>query len=46
MARNSTICAGKLGFGDTRAKMVKLEESKDEAEKVGRGQLTKVFVPF
>lgn len=37
MVRNSIICVGKLGFGDIRVKMVKLEESKDEVEKVGRG---------
>lgn len=33
-------------IGDAGARMVNLEESKDEAEKVGRGQLTKVFMPF
>lgn len=35
-----------IRIGDAGAKMVNLEESKGEAEKVSRGQLTKVFVPF
>lgn len=33
--RDGNVCTGKLGFGAAGAEMVKLEESQDEAERVG-----------